>query len=149
MARSAAVQYRDFIHKNHPTTRPYRGVGFHGITLGMGMARKTAQEVCYFSVNKRGAATRFHIDDRAPISKAWEQAVSHWGDIYGIRKKDIAEKLKLAPDPAQFKALRKQLNDHEGHDFPPSVLHHVYAEQRSQELLSNLVYDHQAAFLSD
>lgn len=132
MARSAAIQYLDFITKEHPTTRPYRGVGFHGITLGMGTGRRAGQEVCYFSVNKRGSATKFYIDEKVTLSKAWEQAVFHWGDIYEIRKKDVAEKVKLIPDPGQFKALRKQLNDHEGHDLPPSVLHHVYAEQRSQ-----------------
>ncbi|ADP95834.1 conserved hypothetical protein [Marinobacter adhaerens HP15] len=66
------------------------------------------------------------------LSQAWQQAVSHWGEIYEIRQKDVADKLKLTPSPAQFKALRKQLNEHEGHDLPPSVLHHVYAEQRSQ-----------------
>lgn len=77
MARSAAIQYLDFINKEHPTTRPYRGVGFHGITLGMGIGRKTAHEICYFSVSKRGAATKFYIDEKATLSQAWEQAVSH------------------------------------------------------------------------
>lgn len=130
MARSAAIQYLDFIHKDHPTTRPYRGVGFHGVTLGIGTGRHTTHETCYFSVNKRGAATKFYIDEQASLSRAWEQAVSHWGEVYEIRPKDIAEKLKLVPSPGQFKALRKHMNDQEGHDFPASVLHHVYAEQR-------------------
>lgn len=130
MARSAAIQYLDFINKEHPTTRPYRGVGFHGVTLGIGTGRNTAHEVCYFSVNKRGAATKFYIDEGAPLSQAWERAVSHWGKVYGIRPKDVSAKLKLIPSPAQFKALRKHLNEQEGHDFPASVLHHVYAEQR-------------------
>lgn len=132
MARSAAIQYLDFINKEHPATRPYRGVGFHGITLGMGTGRGNAQEVCYFSVNKRGAATKFYIDEQVTLSQAWEQAVSHWGEVYEIRLKDVAEKLKRIPNPAQFKALRKHLNEQEGHDFPASVLHHVYAEQRDQ-----------------
>lgn len=132
MARSAAIQYLDFINKDHPTTRPYRGVGFHGVTLGIGAGRSSAHEVCYFSVNKRGAATKFYIDEQLSLSQAWEQAVTHWGQVHEIRSKDVAEKLKLTPSPAQFKALRKHLNDHEGHDFPASVLHHVYAEQRDQ-----------------
>ncbi len=132
MARSAAIQYLDFINKDHPTTRPYRGVGFHGVTLGIGDGRNTAHETCYFSVNKRGAATKFYIDDGTPLSRAWEQAVAHWGEVYEIRPKDVAYKLKLVPSPDQFKALRKQLNDQEGHDFSASVLHHVYAEQRNQ-----------------
>ncbi len=132
LARSAAAQYLDFINKDHPTTRPYRGVGFHGVTLGIGTGRKTAHELCFFSVNKRGAATKFYIDEKMALSQAWEEAVSLWGEVYEIRPKDVAEKLKLIPSPAQFKALRKHLNDHEGQDFPASVLHYVYAEQRGQ-----------------
>ncbi len=130
MARSAATQYLDFIRKDHPTTRSYRGVGFHGVTLGIGRGKNTAQEVCYFSVNKRGAATKFLINDHLPLSRAWEQAVTQWGEVYKIRPKDIAQKLNLIPSPDQFKFLRKHMNEHEGHNFPVSILHHVYAEQR-------------------
>jgi len=132
MARSAAVQYLDFINKDHPTTRPYRGVGFHGVTLGIGAGRSAVHEACYFSVNKRGAATKFYIDEQTSLSQAWERAISHWGEVFEIRPKDISHKLKRVPSPDQFKALRKQLNDQEGHDFSASVLHHVYAEQRGQ-----------------
>jgi hypothetical protein len=95
-------------------------------------AKNTAYELCFFSVNERGAATKFYIDNGTLLSKAWEQAVSCWGNVYEIRPKDVAYKLTLAPSPDQFKALRKQLNNQEGHDFPASVLHHVYAEQRDQ-----------------
>ncbi|PTB99256.1 hypothetical protein C9993_03900 [Marinobacter sp. Z-F4-2] len=132
MARSAAIQYLDFINKDHPATRSYRGVGFHGVTLGIGTGRNSAHEVCYFSVNKRGAATKFYIDEKATLSQAWEQAVSHWGEVYEIRQKDVVQKLKLVPSPDQFKMLRKHLNYREGHDYSASVLHHVYAEQRDQ-----------------
>lgn len=132
MARSAAIQYLDFIGKDHPATLPYRGVGFHGITLGIGRGKSAAQETCYFSVNKRGAATKFYIDERASLSQAWEQAVQHWGEVFDIRPKDIAKKLEQVPSPDQFKLLRKQLNNHEGCDYQASVLHHVYAEQRSE-----------------
>ncbi|WP_227512785.1 MULTISPECIES: hypothetical protein, partial [unclassified Marinobacter] len=132
MARSAALQYLDFINKEHPTTRPHRGVGFHGITLGMGAGRGNAKEFCYFSVNKLGSAKKFYIDEQLTLSKAWQQAVFHWGEIYEIREKDVAEKLKLVPYPGQFKALRKYLNEYEDYDLPPSVLHHVYTEQRSE-----------------
>ena len=132
MARSAAIQYLDFIGKNHPTTRPCRGVGFHGITLGSGSGKSAAEEPCHFSVNKRGAATKFSIDPQASLSQAWEGAVSHWGDVFDVRPKDVASKLKQAPSPDQFKSLRKQLNKREGFDYPVSVLHYVYAEQRSQ-----------------
>ncbi len=132
MARSAAVQYLDFINKDHPNTKPYRGVGFHGVTLGIGAGKSTLHELCYFGVNKRGASTRFYIDERTPLCQAWEQAISHWAEVFEIRPKDVDQKLDRVPSPGQFKALRKQLNDQEGHDFPASVLHHVYAEQRGQ-----------------
>lgn len=132
MARSAAIQYLDFIGKDHPATLPYRCVGFHGITLGIGSGKSATQETCYFSVNKRGAAKKFYIDERASLSQAWEQAVKHWGKVFDIRPKDIAKKLEQVPIPDQFKSLRKQLNDNEGCDYQASVLHHVYAEQRSQ-----------------
>nr|WP_297401794.1 hypothetical protein [uncultured Marinobacter sp.] len=129
-ARSAAIQYIDFISKDHAATRPCRGVGFHGITLGIGTGR-SAQETCYFSVNKRGAATKFYIAEGASLSKAWKQAVCRWGEVFDVRPKDIAKKLIQVPSPDHFKYLRKQLNEREGYDYPVSVLHHVYAEQRS------------------
>ncbi|MTI77962.1 MAG: hypothetical protein FH754_11630 [Marinobacter sp.] len=132
LARSAALQYLDFIGKEHPSTLPFRGVGFHGITLGIGSGKSATQETCYFSVNKRGAATKFYIDERVSLSQAWEKAVNHWGEVFGIRPKDIEQKLTRVPSPYQFKALRKQLNEREGYDYPASVLHHVYAEQRSE-----------------
>jgi hypothetical protein len=131
MARSAAIQYLDFIGKNHPTTRPCRGVGFQGITLGIGTGKSAAEETCHFSVNKRGAATKFYIDQEAPLSQAWDRAVCHWGEVFDVRPKDIAKKLKQVPSPDQFKFLRKHLNEQEGFDYPVSVLHYVYAEQRS------------------
>ncbi|MGB1478638.1 MAG: hypothetical protein ACPG9R_12705, partial [Marinobacter salsuginis] len=113
-------------------TRPHRGVGFCGITLGIGTARNTAREVCYFSVNKRGAATKFYIDEQSSLSQAWKWAVKHWGEVYDIRPKDVVQKLTRVPHPDRFKTLRKHMNDHEGQDFPTSVLHHVYAEQRGR-----------------
>jgi hypothetical protein len=132
MARSAAIQYLDFINKDHPTTRPHQGVGFQGVTLGIGAGRSIADGVCYFSVNKRGAASKFYIDESSSLSQAWERAVFRWGEIHEIRPKDVTQKLKRIPSPEQFKTLRKHLNDKEGHDFPVSVLHHVYAEQRDR-----------------
>lgn len=130
-ARSAAIQYIDFVSKDHPATRPCRGVGFHGITLGIGAGKSTAHETCYFSVNKRRAAIKFYIDERASLSQAWEQAVAYWGEVFDVRPKDVRKKVTQVPSPDQFKALRKQLNQNEGYDYPVSVLHHVYAEQRN------------------
>jgi hypothetical protein len=53
MARSAVIQCLDFINKDHSTTRPCRGVGVQGVTLGIGAGRSAAHETCYFSVNER------------------------------------------------------------------------------------------------
>ena len=130
MARSAAMQYLDFIQADHPTTRPYRGVGFRGITLGIGAGKSAASEFCYFSVNRRGDATKYYIDGQRTLTQAWEEAVRHWGRVYDIRPKDIEKKLVAVPSPDQFKSLRKQLNEKESCNLPPSVLHHVYAERR-------------------
>lgn len=87
--------------------------------------------MCYFSVNKRGQSAKFYITGETTLSEAWTEAVNHWGEVFEIRPKDIAKKLKVPPSPDQFKALRKHLNDHEGCDYPASVLHHVFSEQRA------------------
>jgi len=129
-ARSAAVQYRDFISKNHYSTLPHRGVGFQGITLGIGRGNRCKQDQCYFSVNLRGRAAKVFITGDRPLTAAWHHAVDVWGKGFEIRPKDIAAKRKLVPAPDQFKALRKQMNENEGADFSASVLHHVYQEQR-------------------
>jgi len=52
-------------------------------------------------------------------------------DHFGIRPKDAANIRNNPPSPDKFKALRKQLNEEEGHDYSARVLHHVYAEQRA------------------
>lgn len=92
---------------------------------------KASQELCYFSVNKRGQSAKFYITDDTTLSGAWTEAVNYWGQVFEIRATDIAKKLKCPPSPNQFKALRKQLNDHEGCDYPASILHHVFSEQRA------------------
>jgi len=57
--------------------------------------------------------------------------VTHWGNVFGVRQKDIKKRLQAAPSPDQFKELRKYMNKHEDTDFPAGVLHHVYSEKRS------------------
>ena len=93
--------------------------------------KSTAHEACYFSVNKRGAANKFYIDEGASLSQAWEHAVAYWGEVFDVRPKDVRKKVTQVPSPNQFKLLRQQLNDHEGCDYQVNVLHHVYAEQRN------------------
>jgi len=130
-ARSAALQYIDALKTNHPITRPYRGVGFRGITMGITTGDRIAQERCYFSVNESGRPVRFYITEDCTLSQAWHQAVDHWGDVFGIRPQDIERKRKSPVSPAAFKVLRKQLNDHENCNISVEALHDVYAEQRA------------------
>jgi len=132
MARSAAVQYIDFIGTEHAATRPHRGVGFHGITLGIGLGNRCHNAQCYFSVNAKGKPTRVWITEDRNLTQAWHKAVDLWGEVFDTRPKDIAEKRDTVPTADQFKALRKHLNDEEGADLSVDVLHHVYAEQRDE-----------------
>jgi len=83
-------------------------------------------------VNEPGNPVRFFITKDCTLSQAWEQAVDHWGDVFDIRPKDIEMKRKHPVGPSAFKALRKQLNEHEGYNISVEALHDVYAEQRAQ-----------------
>lgn len=131
-ARSAALQYIDALKTNHPNTRPCRGVGFRGITVGITTGARVDQERCYFSVNEPERPMRFYINEDCTLSQAWEQAVDHWGGTFGIRPKDIERKRNSPVSPAVFKALRNQLNENEGCNISVEALHHVYAEQRAE-----------------
>ena len=131
-ARSAALQYIDALNTDHPKTRPCRGVGFRGITMGITTGDRIDQERCYFSVNEPGRPVRFYISEDCTLSQAWGQAVDHWGNVFGIRPKDIERKHESPVSPAAFKALRNQLNDHEGCNISVEALHDVYAEQRAE-----------------
>lgn len=132
LARSAATQYIDFIKTNHKSTKPFRGLGFHGMTIGIGRGNRCLTDQCYFQVNKRGSATRIWITKEVTLSQAWKKAITLWGESFGIRTKDIQHKLNSQPSPDIFKHLRVHLNQNEGKDYPPSVLRHVYAEQRKE-----------------
>ena len=131
-ARSAALQYIDALKTNHPNTRPGRGVGFRGITMGITTGDRVDQERCYFSVNEPRRPMRFYVTEDCTLSQAWQQAVDHWGQVFGIRPKDIERKRKEPVSPAAFKALRNQLNDHEGCNISVEALHDVYTEQRAE-----------------
>lgn len=131
MARSAAVQYLDFVRTEHRSTKPYRGVGFQGITLGIGRSNRAEAEQCFIAVNTAPSPRKIWITERETLTPAWERAVDCWADHFGIRPKDAANIRNNPPSPDKFKALRKQLNEEEGHDYSARVLHHVYAEQRA------------------
>jgi len=129
--RAAAIKYLDFIRTDHPRVKPFRGVGFQGITLGIGTIGGGQTEQCFIQVNVPGNPMRIAITENQTLSKAWDNAVTLWGETFQIRPKDIDAKRQHPPTPEQFKRLRKHLNDEEGASLGVSVLHHVYAEQRA------------------
>lgn len=129
--RSAAVKYLDFIRTEHARTKPYRGVGFQGITLGIGTIGSGQTEQCYFQVNAPGNPVRIAITEQQTLSEAWDKAVTLWGEAFEIRPKDVEAKRQNLPMPEQFKQLRKHMNEVEKASLGVGVLHHVYAEQRA------------------
>jgi hypothetical protein len=131
-ARSAACQYLDYIRTNHKSTKPLRGLGMHGLTIGIGKGNRCFTDQCYFCLNKKGKATKITISEHKTLTLAWREAVTKWGQLNGIREKDIQQKLSNPPSPDAFKALRIFLNEHEGKDIAPIALRHVYAERRQQ-----------------
>ncbi|WP_339804477.1 hypothetical protein [uncultured Marinobacter sp.] len=130
--RAAAIGYLDVIRTEHPNTQPYRGVGFRGMTLGIGPITKGGNDECYMEVAAPGRPLRVVVSQEQPLSKAWERAVNLWGEVFGIRAKDVEHKRRNPPQPEQFKRLRTHLNEHEKAGIPVSVLHHVFAEQRAE-----------------
>lgn len=130
--RAAAVKYLDFIRTEHARTKPYRGVGFQGITLGIGTIGGGQTEQCYFQVNVPGNPVRIAITEHQTLSQAWGKALSLWGEAFQIRHKDIETRRQNPPTPEQFKQLRKHMNDEQKASLGVGVLHHVYAEQRAE-----------------
>lgn len=131
-SRAAAVRYIDFIRTDHPNTKPCRGVGFQGITLGIGPIGRDEKDHCYFQVNSNGKPVRIPISESQTLSAAWKKAVDLWGETFGIRPVDVQRKRIQPPTPDQFKQLRKRMNDEERAGLGVGVLHHVYAEQRTE-----------------
>ena len=130
LARAAATQYIDFISTEHRGTKPCRGVGFHGLTLGIGKLKRNQDYQCYFSVNALGCPHRIPVTRSRNLTESWQKAVALWGSLHGIRQKDIGTKMKAVPAPERFKELRQHMNKKEGKNIPVDVLHDVYAQNR-------------------
>ncbi|WP_020409286.1 hypothetical protein [Hahella ganghwensis] len=131
MKRHAVQQYLNFIRYDDPRTKPARRVGMKGLTADI--LNRGGRWSCGFRVGY-GAEVPvkfFEVSTELTFTEAWEQAVEHWGQIFGIRQRDCEEKSENPPPVDIFKQLRRLMND-EGHDVPVSVLGPVYAEQRLQ-----------------
>ncbi|KPQ29138.1 MAG: hypothetical protein HLUCCX14_07630 [Marinobacter excellens HL-55] len=133
LARSAACQYRDFINTNHKRTLPMRGLGFQGMTLAILQSPGANFYRCQFIVNNRGKTRRFAITDSLSFDDAWNDAVTAWGDLFGIRPRDVQIiRVTKKPAPSAFKELRRHMNEREGQSIPVDALHHVFAQQRKR-----------------
>lgn len=130
----AASEYCALLRKDSPKTKPYRGLGMQGITLGIGSTFDESKTHCYFAVDLGKSVFRVSITDEKPLRTAWEFAVDVWGEEYGIRSKDIARKKRQVPSPEKFKLLRRHLNDKERAHLPVWVLSEVYQEYRDDKL---------------
>lgn len=128
-------RYHRFVTENHPNTRPERGVGVHGLTAAFIRQGKRGWQPCF-------KVSRFHNRDnpRQPAkmftfsklySEVWEDTVSFWAEEHDVREADKIRVLNNAPEPYQFKRLRRQMNEKEGSKIPVEALSPAFAEQRS------------------
>lgn len=137
---SLEYQYNRFVSEDHPTTKPFRGVGAHGLTLTFFKNRRGNWRAG-FRVNRaheNRIATNSKYDrhtvtfDTLPYSEAWERAVRLWAEENQISEADVQRLLRQPPDPAQFKDLRRHMNEQEGCDIPVSAMSGLFREQREQ-----------------
>lgn len=134
---SREYQYRLFVTQDHKTTKPYRGVGAHGITLTFFINRRGNWRAA-FRVNHQkrqndGSFDAYRVTfDTQPYSEAWRKAVTLWAEENDIRPPDAQRLLESPPAPSQFKDLRRHMNEHDGFDIPVSALSSVFREQREQ-----------------
>lgn len=124
-------QYRQFVTQSRGNTRPERGLGVHGITALFARGYGGKWEPCFSVSRPKQPGKRFMLC-HYPYSEAWREAVTLWADEYQILEEDRDRVLKNPPDPEQFKRLRRQMNDHEGHNIPVEALGPVFKEQRER-----------------
>lgn len=122
-------QYQRFVTETKKTTKPERGLGVHGITAMFARWHGGTWEPC-FSVSRPGKPQKRFFFRHYPFTKAWELAVNHWAQENSIMEVDRMRVLNTRPDPAQFKRLRRQMNDNEGSSVPVEALRPVFQEQR-------------------
>lgn len=136
-AESALDQYQAMVTTNHPTTKPERGVGVQGITLGFfrDKRKKWTPEI---KVSRPGKLPLRLTFATKLFSRVWAQAVQVWVEANEILPEDAERVLNSPPEPAQFSRLRKQMNE-EGFDIPVEALHHVFREQRQSLAAARLM----------
>lgn len=129
-------KYLKFISTSRGNTKPERGVGVHGI-VAMYVPWGDRWEPG-FSVSRADQGPKRFLFKHYRFSEAWHEAVNLWAQEYGIVDEDREWVLQRMPEPEQFKRLRHQMNDHEGHDIPVEALRPVFREQREHLALTRL-----------
>lgn len=135
--RSILRQYRWKIRTDSKRVpHPFR-VGAQGIRM-YAERRQTAPGGWEFGFQVSRPPNRVPL--KFPIrsdlySEVWNTAVNAWAKHHDIRAKDREALRHRKPAPAQFKEVRKYLNENKGAFVPPEALRPVFAEQRRQ--LSN------------
>lgn len=130
-ADSLLYQYQIFVSQNHPTTKPHRGVGVHGITCTFFKDRRGSWKAAFSVKQSAGLPKRITFANTA-FSDAWRRAVVEWGRQHEILEEDIERVINNPPSPEQFKHLRRHLNNEHGYDIPVEALSPVFAEQRGE-----------------
>lgn len=134
---SLLYQYRRYVTENHPTTKPERGVGVHGITASFFLDRRKTWQAGFTvardqnEYGRRKPTRRFTFCTK-PFSQVWRDAVNFWADEHAIEDADRERVLNSPPEPEQFKKLRRYMNEHDGFEIPVKALSAVFAEQRDQ-----------------
>jgi len=134
---SILYQYHRFVTEDHPTTKPERGVGVHGITANFIQDRRGKWQAVFLvardqeAFQKRRRSKEFTFRSN-PYSEVWQQVVDFWAQEHNILAEDKARVLHSPPAPEQFKRLRRLLNAEQGWDIPVEALSPVFREQREK-----------------
>lgn len=134
---SMAYQYNRYVNENHPTTKPERGVGVHGITASFFLDRRKKWQAGFTVARDQNESGRRKPTKRftfctKPFSLVWSETVNFWADEHGIEDGDRERVLSSPPEPEQFKRLRRHMNEHDGFKIPVEALSAVFAEQRER-----------------
>ena len=132
-ADSYLHQYQVFVSQNHPTTKPFRGVGVHGITCHFFRDRRNSWQAAFNVQPSTGHPKTFTFCSRS-FTETWIAAVEFWAEQHGILDDDTQRILTSPPLPGQLKDLRRHLNNEHGYDIPVETLSPVFAEQRGEIL---------------
>lgn len=130
-AESALFQYNRFVNEDHPTTKPERGLGVHGLTCVFFLDRRKKWQAGFSIARTGNPPLRITFRTR-PFSEAWRDSVDVWARENEILDEDKQRLLDNPPEPQQFIRLRRYMNEHDGFDIPVEALSPVFVEQRAE-----------------